>query len=75
MQIERMYHPDMPGQMRTIMLLLRIQLPGTYAIHLSDKETGQDGIGRRPAPTRGVCSIAQLPSSYQAGVFTPDVLI
>jgi hypothetical protein len=65
MQIERIYHPDMQSQMRAIMLLLRIRLPGEYIVSMPEKETAQDCTSTRPAPTRGASSIAHPVSSLQ----------
>lgn len=65
MQIERIYHPDMQSQMRAIMLLLRIRLPGEYIVSMPEKETAQDGTSPRSAPSMRASSKAYDASSLQ----------
>jgi hypothetical protein len=66
MQIERIYHPDMPSQMRAILLLLHIRLPGEHIVRAPEKETGQDCTSTHSTPSMQEPCIAQHPSSHQA---------
>ena len=65
MQIERIYQPDMQSQMRAIMLLLRIRLPGEYIVSMPEKETAQDCTSTRSASSLRASSIAHHVSSQQ----------
>lgn len=44
MQIERIYQPNMQSQMRAIMILLHIQLPGKYTTHMPEIASGTSEV-------------------------------